>query len=86
MMVKQPRLNQTPSVAATRNLDLLDWVDNVDAGSPGSVLFAIMGPSGAGKTTLMDIIAGRKRDAGVTGNLSVNGFPAPAQALRKLSG
>ena len=27
-------------------------------------LFAVLGPSGAGKTTFMDILAGRKRDAG----------------------
>lgn len=28
-------------------------------------LFAVLGPSGAGKTTFMDILAGRKQDAGV---------------------
>ena len=27
-------------------------------------LFAVLGPSGAGKTTFMDILSGRKRDAG----------------------
>ena len=27
-------------------------------------LFAVLGPSGAGKTTFMDILSGRKRDPG----------------------
>lgn len=29
-------------------------------------LFAVLGPSGAGKTTFMDILSGRKRDPGKT--------------------
>ena len=29
-------------------------------------LFAVLGPSGAGKTTFMDILSGRKRDTGTT--------------------
>ena len=29
-----------------------------------SGICAVLGPSGAGKTTLIDILAGRKRDAG----------------------
>ena len=30
-------------------------------------LFAVLGPSGAGKTTFMDILSGRKRDQGKRG-------------------
>lgn len=30
----------------------------------GSSICAVLGPSGAGKTTLIDILAGRKSDAG----------------------
>ena len=32
--------------------------------APSSGICAVLGPSGAGKTTLIDILAGRKRDAG----------------------
>ena len=31
---------------------------------PSSGICAVLGPSGAGKTTLIDILAGRKRDSG----------------------
>jgi ABC-type glutathione transport system ATPase component len=41
---------------------------------PGSLL-ALMGGSGAGKTTLMDVIAGRKTVGRITGDILVNGRP-----------
>lgn len=37
------------------------------------VLTALMGGSGAGKTTLMDVIAGRKTQGVVKGDILVNG-------------
>lgn len=51
-----------------------------------SMLFAIMGPSGAGKTTLIDILAGRKRDMGVSGDIRINGVSTTARMIRRLSG
>ena len=41
---------------------------------PG-VLTALMGGSGAGKTTLMDVLAGRKTQGATTGDILVNGHP-----------
>ena len=35
-----------------------------DDGQLTPCLFAVLGPSGAGKTTFMDILSGRKRDSG----------------------
>ena len=35
----------------------------------------LLGRSGAGKTTLMDVIAGRKTTGQIHGDMFINGFP-----------
>jgi len=52
---------------------------------PGTMT-ALMGSSGAGKTTLMDVIAGRKAEGCVRGEIMLNGFPATDQAIRRCAG
>ncbi|CAN0319127.1 unnamed protein product, partial [Laminaria digitata] len=49
---------------------------------------AIMGPSGAGKTSLLNILAGRHlgRSSSVTGAVRVNGRTVNAAAVRDVSG
>lgn len=52
---------------------------------PG-VLTALMGVSGAGKTTLMDVLAGRKNTGYIQGEISVSGFPKKQDSFARVSG
>ena len=51
---------------------------------PGQ-LTALMGASGAGKTTLMDVIAGRKTAGKIEGSITVNGQPQDKATYRRIS-
>ena len=52
---------------------------------PG-VLTALMGVSGAGKTTLMDVLAGRKTGGYIDGNITVSGFSKNQETFARVSG
>ncbi|XWS20361.1 hypothetical protein CRYUN_Cryun31cG0094900 [Craigia yunnanensis] len=52
---------------------------------PG-VLTALMGVSGAGKTTLMDVLAGRKTGGYIDGNITVSGYPKKQETFARVSG
>ncbi|KAI9988512.1 hypothetical protein PInf_021943 [Phytophthora infestans] len=52
---------------------------------PGSIT-ALMGSTGAGKTTLMDVIAGRKTGGKITGNIMLSGYEASDLAIRRATG
>ncbi|CAI0473629.1 unnamed protein product [Linum tenue] len=52
---------------------------------PG-VLTALMGVSGAGKTTLMDVLAGRKTGGYIEGNITISGFPKKQETFARISG
>ena len=51
---------------------------------PGQ-LTALMGASGAGKTTLMDVIAGRKTAGKIEGSITVNGQPQDPATYKRIS-
>lgn len=52
---------------------------------PG-VLTALMGVSGAGKTTLMDVLAGRKNTGYIQGEINISGFPKKQDSFARVSG
>jgi len=47
---------------------------------------ALMGSSGAGKTTLMDVVALRKTSGTITGDIRMNGFPQERTSFLRSSG
>ncbi|XAR60730.1 Iron-chelate-transporting ATPase [Bertholletia excelsa] len=66
-----------------RKLQLLSDVSGVF--SPG-VLTALVGSSGAGKTTLMDVLAGRKTGGYIEGDIRISGYPKEQRTFARISG
>ncbi|XP_044500397.1 pleiotropic drug resistance protein 3-like isoform X4 [Mangifera indica] len=52
---------------------------------PG-VLTALMGISGAGKTTLFDVLAGRKTTGYIEGDIKIGGYPKVQETFARISG
>ena len=53
---------------------------------PHSRLIAIMGPSGAGKTSFLNVLAGRSGYARMAGSISINHIPCSTSRLRSYAG
>ncbi|PVI07406.1 ABC-2 type transporter [Periconia macrospinosa] len=57
-------------------------LDNVEGWIKPGMLGALMGSSGAGKTTLMDVLAQRKTEGTIHGSILVDGRPLPVSFQR----
>lgn len=66
-----------------KKLQLLS--DITGAFRPG-ILTALMGVSGAGKTTLMDVLSGRKTSGTIEGEIRIGGHPKVQDTFARISG
>ena len=84
MAPKNTGLSFIPANLCIRNLDYYvtlptkverQLLNNVSAHFTPGTMTALMGATGAGKTTLMDVIAGRKTGGRIVGDIIINGEP-----------
>jgi ABC-type multidrug transport system ATPase subunit len=65
--------------------DRLELLKGVSGSFRPSVLTALMGVSGAGKTTMMDVLARRKTGGYIEGDISISGYPKKQEIFALLS-
>ncbi|KAJ0704849.1 putative ABC-type sulfate transporter [Helianthus annuus] len=66
--------------------DRLQLLEDVSGAFRPGVLTALVGVSGAGKTTLMDVLAGRKTGGYIDGNISISGYLKKQETFARVSG
>ncbi|CAL4948796.1 unnamed protein product [Urochloa decumbens] len=66
--------------------DRLELLKGVSGSFRPGVLTALMGVSGAGKTTLMDVLAGRKTGGYIEGDIGISGYPKKQETFARISG
>lgn len=66
--------------------DKLQLLQEVTGAFWPGILTTLMGVSGAGKTTLMDVLAGRKTGGYVEGDVWISGFPKKQETFARISG
>mmetsp|Transcript_19064 Transcript_19064/g.72080 ORF Transcript_19064/g.72080 Transcript_19064/m.72080 type:complete len:1408 (-) Transcript_19064:508-4731(-) len=66
--------------------DQLELLHEVSGYALHGTCTALMGSSGAGKTTLMDVIAGRKTGGHISGSVFVNGYELDRQSFARIIG
>lgn len=66
--------------------DRLQLLVNVTGAFRPGILTALVGVSGAGKTTLMDVLAGRKTGGLIEGDVYISGYPKRQETFARISG
>jgi len=76
-----------PAQMKKRGMDnKLQLLQDVTGSFRPGVLTALIGVSGAGKTTLMDVLAGRKTGGYVEGDIRISGFPKRQATFTRIAG
>jgi len=78
--------NLVYEVTASTSKDKLRLLNEVSGVFKAGRMCALMGSSGAGKTTLMDVIAMRKTSGSITGKIELNGFEQERISFLRSSG
>uniref|UniRef100_J3MLF4 ABC transporter domain-containing protein n=1 Tax=Oryza brachyantha TaxID=4533 RepID=J3MLF4_ORYBR len=66
--------------------DRLQLLSDISGAFRPGVLTALVGVSGAGKTTLMDVLAGRKTNGMIEGDIKLSGYPKKQETFARISG
>ncbi|KAG2682930.1 hypothetical protein I3760_10G006800 [Carya illinoinensis] len=66
--------------------DRLQLLRDVSGAFRPGILTALVGVSGAGKTTLMDVLAGRKTGGYIEGTITISGYPKNQSTFARVSG
>ncbi|CAM6108621.1 unnamed protein product [Calypogeia fissa] len=66
--------------------DKLQLLKDITSAFRPGILTALVGVTGAGKTTLMDVLSGRKTRGSVTGQIYISGYPKKQETFARVSG
>ncbi|KAL8521925.1 hypothetical protein ACS0TY_012179 [Phlomoides rotata] len=66
--------------------DRIELLKGVSGAFRPGVLTALMGVTGAGKTTLMDVLSGRKTRGYIEGNIKISGYPKKQESFARIAG
>ncbi|PNY05570.1 pleiotropic drug resistance protein 1-like [Trifolium pratense] len=66
--------------------DRLNLLKGVSGAFRSGVLTALMGATGAGKTTMMDVLSGRKTGGYIGGNITISGYPKNKESFARICG